>query len=143
MTGRNELISLINKYSFTLDTGDLHGFVRLFEHAHWSVEGSPKHYGSKELFENVISKLIIYEDGTPRTRHMTTNIDLNIDEDAGKAFGERYLMVVQETPEFPLQMILSGHYFDQFIRVDGVWRFYSCLIKNALRGDMSKHMLRS
>lgn len=140
MTGKNEITSLINQYSYTLDAGDLHGFVRLFEYSYWCVDGFPENYGSEELFENVISKIIIYEDGTPRTRHITTNVELSIDENVGKASGQRYLMVLQEAPVFPLQIILSGHYFDEFVRVDGVWRFSRCIIKHPLVGNMSKHM---
>lgn len=140
MTSRDAIIGLINQYSFTLDQGDLRGFVNLFEHAHWSVEGQAGHYGSKQLYDNVISKIIIYEDGTPRTKHIATNIDLAINEDKNVASSQRYLMVLQQTRDLPLQVILSAHYFDEFEKVNGIWRFKSCIIKRPLKGDMTKHM---
>lgn len=139
MTARDEITHLINQYGFTIDTGDLEGFADLFEHGEWTMEGSEP-YGKQELIENVISNVRIYEDGTPRTKHITTNVDLKIDEKAGTAKSECYVTVLQQTDEFPLQTIFSGHYFDDFERVDGQWRFARRFIRYPLNGDLSAHL---
>ena len=74
MSDKEQILSLLNRYSFTVDSGDLEGFVALFEKGEWYVEGTPPNKGSKEVFDNVVSNVIIYEDGTPRTRHVNANI---------------------------------------------------------------------
>lgn len=139
MAARDEINHLINQYGFTIDTGDLEGFANLFEHGQWMMEGAEP-FDKQAIIDNVVSDVKIYEDGTPRTKHVTTNVDLKIDEDAGTAKSECYVTVLQQTHEFPLQSIFSGHYFDDFERVDGNWRFARRLIRYPLPGDLSAHL---
>ncbi len=139
MGAREEIMHLINQYAFTVDTGDLDGFAGLFEHGEWGVEGTKPMVGKKEL-RDALSNLIIYKDGTPKTRHVITNVDLEISKEEGTAKGECYITVFQQTDELPLQTIFSGHYFDDFEFVDGSWRFRKRLICNVLIGNMSAHL---
>lgn len=140
MSDREQLLSLLNRYSFAIDSGDLDGFVALYEKGEWYVEGSPPNKGAKEVFDNVVSNAIIYEDGTPKTRHVNTNIELSIDEVAGTAKGERYVTVLQQTGTLPLQAIFSGHYHDEFQKENGSWRFSRTVVRNPLVGDTSHHL---
>lgn len=140
MSARNEIISLLNKYCYSVDTGDLDGFIKLYESAEWYVEGSPPNRGSKEIYDNVISNIIIYEDDTPKTKHITANVELIIDEANGTANCQRYITVMQQTESFPLQAIFSGHYFDEFVYENGQWRYAKTVIRHPLVGDMSQHM---
>ena len=140
MTTRDEILKLINSYSFTLDSGDLDGFLDLFAHGEWTFDRGRPNRGRQELFDNVVSRVILYEDGTPRTRHVSTNVDMEIDESAGRATCQRYVTVFQQTDEFPLQVIYSGHYHDGFVRRNGAWHFSSCTIRNPLFGDLSHHL---
>jgi len=139
MSSHQEITHLINRYGFAIDTGDLDGFANLFEYGEWGLEGVALLVGSAKL-RKAISNVIIYEDGTPRTRHLTTNIDLEIDEAADTAKGQCYVTVYQQTDDFPLQVIFSGHYFDRFERVDKTWRFKRRIVKHQLVGDMSVHL---
>lgn len=139
MSSRDEIIHLMNRYGFTIDTGDLDGFTDLFEHGEWTAEGAKPNFGKQELLDT-LSGVIIYEDGTPRTKHLTANVDLEIDEQAGTAKSQCYVTVLQQTDDFPLQAIFSGHYFDDFERVDGKWRFKRRFIRHQLVGDMSAHL---
>ncbi|MGR8949241.1 MAG: nuclear transport factor 2 family protein [Gammaproteobacteria bacterium] len=139
MNSREEILHLMNQYGFTIDTGDLEGFAGLFEHGEWGMEGGEPFVGKAHLLEG-LSNVIIYEDGTPRTKHVTANIDLEIDEDAGTATSQCYVTVFQQTDSFPLQAIFSGHYFDDFECVEGTWRFKKRHIKHQLVGDMSAHL---
>jgi hypothetical protein len=140
MNARNEIQSLLNRYSFTVDSGDLAGFADLFADGEWYVDGTPPNRGRDAVFTNVVSKVILYEDGTPRTRHVTTNVELEIDEAAGTAKGQRYVTVLQQTDTLPLQVIFAGHYFDEFVRRDGRWRFARTVVKHSLVGNMKAHL---
>lgn len=140
MSAHTEINTLLNEYAYRVDTGDLDGFLELFESGEWSVEGSTVSHGRQELFDNVISNIIIYDDGTPKTRHVTANVSLNIDESAGTASGQRYVTVLQQTDKLPLQPIFSGHYFDEFVKENGHWRFSKTQVRHPLVGDMSAHL---
>jgi len=140
MSDKEEILSLLNCYSHTIDSGDIEGFAELFAKGEFYVEGSTPNRGSKEVFDNVASKVIIYEDGTPRTRHVNSNIKLEIDEKNGTAKGERYVTVLQQTDKLPLQPIFSGHYYDEFIKENGEWRFAKAVIHQPFAGDLSHHL---
>lgn len=143
MNSETEIKALLNEYAYRVDTGDLDGFLDLFEKGEWSVAGSTVSHGRQELFDNVISNIIIYADGTPKTRHVTANVSLSIDEAGGTASGQRYVTVLQQTDELPLQTIFSGHYFDEFVKDDGRWRFARTVVRHPLVGDMSAHLTAS
>jgi 3-phenylpropionate/cinnamic acid dioxygenase small subunit len=139
MGARDPILHLIHRYAVVIDTGDFDGLAELFEHGEWTVEGSPPQIGRKDILE-MTAQIRIYEDGTPRTKHFTSHVDLDVEEDAGKATGECYVTVFQQTDDFPLQPIFVGHYFDDFERVDGAWRFKRRFIRHHLVGDMSAHL---
>ena len=140
MSAKDDILQLLNRYAYTIDTGDLAGFASLYEQGEWYADGSPRHRGRDGVFDNVMSQVIIYDDGTPKTRHITANVELEIDEEAGTATGQRYVTVLQQTDVLPLQAIFSGHYFDEFVREDGQWRFAKTVIRYPLVGDMSAHL---
>lgn len=85
------------------------------------------------------SLIIRYPDGTPRTKHVVTNPIIEID---GETAGSRsYYTVLQQTDDFPLQVVVSGRYGDRFERVDGVWRFtYRGYTLIDFLGDTSHHL---
>ena len=87
------------------------------------------------------STTLLYPDGTPGTKHVTTNLILDIDEEAGTAAARTYWTVLQAVPGLPLQPILAGRYHDRFVRVDQVWRFAERRYLIDLVGDVSRHML--
>ena len=56
----------------------------------------------------------VHDDGTLRTRHLTTNVIVDIDEDSGTATTRSAFVVFQATPDLPLQPIVTGRYHDHF-----------------------------
>ena len=140
MSDKDEILSLLNQYSRRVDSGDIEGFVGLFEKGEWYIEGTTPNRGSKEVFDNVLSKVIIYDDGTPRTRHVNANIELSINEENDTAKGERYVTVLQQTDSLPLQAVFSGHYHDEFVKENGIWRFAKTVVHQPFVGDLSQHL---
>ena len=87
-----------------------------------------------------VDTLIVYDDGTPRTKHVTTNVIIEADEEAGTAVSRAYFTVLQARPRLPLQPITSGRYSDRFERRDGQWRFAERRVRVDLVGDVSHHL---
>jgi hypothetical protein len=82
-----------------------------------------------------------YPDGTPGTKHVTTNLILDIDDDDGTASARSYWTVLQAVPGLPLQPILAGRYHDRFTRREGRWEFTERRYLVELIGDVSHHMI--
>lgn len=140
MNSKEEIVKLINQYSFTIDSGDLEGFAALFEKGEWIFANAEAVKG-KDLKEKVLDKIILYDDGTPRTRHMTTNMDIEIDEALGVATCTRYVFVVQQTEQLPLQVIYSGEYKDEFARNEKEQWYYKRLkIEKPFFGELKNHL---
>ena len=140
MSDKDEILSLLNLYSYTIDGGDLKSFTALYEKGEWNIEGLPPNRGAQAIFDNVMSKVIIYDDGTPRTRHINTNIEIAIDEKNETAKVQRYVTLIQQTETLPLQVIFSGHYHDEFVKEEGKWRFAKTVVTKPLIGDGSQHL---
>jgi hypothetical protein len=81
----------------------------------------------------------VYPDGTPRTKHIITNVVIDVDGE--RACARSYATVFQQTDELPLQPIACGRYVDRFERVSGAWRFADRLVTGFLLGDRSQHVV--
>lgn len=138
------ITNLIYRYAELLDSGDLDGVADLFRHGRiCGVENGPPETvfagpdGVRRMYDMAI---YVYPDGTPKTRHNTSNVALHIDEAAGTASARSYYSVTQATPELPLQVIVTGHYHDTFHRVDGQWWFDTRVMFLDQIGDVSRHL---
>lgn len=133
----NEILKLMTRYCFLVDAADFEGFSDLFAHGEWGMEGAPPSKGKDGLM--VALNMIKLYDGVPQTKHCMTNHLIEVDEDAGTAKAQCYITIMMQTDEFPLQPTFIGHYFDDFERVDGKWRFKKRLMRHPLFGDSSAH----
>lgn len=117
--------TLIYSYAERIDLADLDGVGALFAHGPFigeTEDGGSYELGSKALARGLRGAIRLYE-GNPRTKHVTTNVAVEADEAAGAGSARSCFVVLQQTPELPLQPIVSGRYHDRFERVDGEWRF--------------------
>jgi 3-phenylpropionate/cinnamic acid dioxygenase small subunit len=131
--------NLIATYAELVDDGDFAGLGTLLAEATFTGSGAP--VSSSEAIEKMFrDMLIVYDDGTPRTKHVTTNIAIEADEEAGTAVSRAYFTVLQALPGLPLQPIASGRYRDRFERCDGQWRFAERRVRVDLVGDVSRHL---
>ena len=73
-------------------------------------------------------------------RHVTTNLMIDVDEDAGTGSCNSYVTVFQHTDDFPLQPVYQNRYEDTFVREDGTWRFDHRLMCDHRPGDTSHHL---
>ena len=80
-----------------------------------------------------------YDDGTPKTKHVTTNVIVHEESDSA-ALSRAYFTVLQAVPGgFPFQPILSGRYWNRFERLYGAWRYSAMHVIWDTVGDMSAH----
>jgi 3-phenylpropionate/cinnamic acid dioxygenase small subunit len=140
MQAETQIANLLYRYAECIDTGDLAGAAALFEHARVRITADQT-IDAAQLLGIWKSLIILHSDGTPRTKHVTTNPLIDLDEDAGTASCRSYYTVLQQTDVLPLQPIVTGRYHDRFERVDGQWRFaYRDLTLIDMVGDVSHHL---
>jgi len=139
---RDAVAALILGYAECLDAGDLAGVAALFRDAIYRSAQGGTYEGSAAVLEVLTRKVILYGDGTPRTKHVTTNLVIEVDDAASSAAARSYFTVLQATDRVPLQPIVAGRYRDRFIRQGEVWRFEDRLISMDLIGDLSDHLRR-
>jgi 3-phenylpropionate/cinnamic acid dioxygenase small subunit len=140
---RREIENLLYRYAEAIDRGDFARVAQILGHA--AVSGPDGNAGPigpdfiRQMYEKTTR--LYDDDGTPHTRHVTTNAIIEVDEDAGTATSRSYFTVFQALPELPLQPIVAGRYHDAFERVDGAWRFSARKMMPEHFGDMSHHLM--
>ena len=131
--------NLIARYAELVDDGDFAGLGILLADATFAGSGEP--VSGRDAIEKMFrDTLIVYADGTPRTQHVTTNIAIEVDEQANTAVSRSYVTVLQALPDLPLQPIAGGRYHDRFERRDGQWRFVERRVRINLVGDVIRHL---
>ncbi len=130
---------LIDEYASRLDRGDLDGVASLFERAELRSTRHDRVLRGAIEARTLYDAVILYDDGTPRTMHQITNVDVRVDGDTATACC--YFTVLQVTGQ-GLHPILAGEYRDRFARRDGIWEFRERVFAPKLFGDLSGHMRR-
>lgn len=137
--------NLVYRYADLLDRGQIDAVAAMFNHADVYMPGEEQPWsraGQNRMGEIFREWTRFYpETGTPRTRHVTTNLIIEPDG-LGRARSQSYVIVFQSTPSLPLQPIIGGTYRDRFEQVDGTWRFSERREDMALFGDLTHHLLK-
>jgi 3-phenylpropionate/cinnamic acid dioxygenase small subunit len=133
--------ALVIAYAERLDRGDLDGVAALFRDAVVRATRGGDRAGAAAV-RRMYDPVIRYDDGTPRTQHVLSNLEVQVDESSGTATSRCAFTVVQARPAGGVQTILAGRYDDRFARVDGEWRFVERVIRPDLAGDLTDHMGR-
>jgi len=131
--------ALVVEYALRLDAGDLDGVAQLFAHGTFRSPLGTELTGA-DAVRTLFDPMILYADGTPRTKHVLGNLDVTVDADARTATARCLFTVLQAVPGLVLQPVLSGRYHDSFVEVDGEWRYAERMVLPDLPGDLSHHM---
>jgi hypothetical protein len=140
MDSYREIENIYSDYAYFMDTGNMEAFARLFTHGRVE-DGGNVIVGYEELKKS--SQVVtLYSDGTPRTNHCMTNINIVVDEAAGTAKGRAYGVVFQQVPEdnFPLQPLCTVIYQDSFKRIGDKWWFDVRRVTQPMISDYSRHV---
>ncbi len=141
--GRAAIENLLYTYGELIDAGDFEGIGKHLSHAVLTSEGTDMETrGANAIAQQYRATTRLYpETGTPRTKHVITNLIIDVDEEAGTGRCRSCYTVFQQTDTLPLQPIISGRYHHTFERVDGVWRALTHHFFVDLVGDLSQHLL--
>ena len=147
----DQIRNLIHRYAEAVDGGRFDVLSELFAHTTLRFalgSGAPtRSVPGPEAEAMYRGGIILYTDGTPRTRHLVTNTIIDVDEQAGRATARSYNTTLQQAPGNPIEIIATAKYEDTFERVEGRWRFSERLIRSSsldgvnrdFIGDMSRH----
>jgi 3-phenylpropionate/cinnamic acid dioxygenase small subunit len=141
-TSYRAIENLIAAYAELVDDGEFARLGALLADA--TFTGSGRAISGQAAIEKMFRDMIIvYDDGTPRTKHVPTNIAIEIHEDTGTAVSRSYFTVLQALPGLPLQTIAAGRYRDRFQQSAGHWRFAERQVRVDLTGDVNHHLRRT
>ncbi len=132
--------NLIYSYAELLDSGDIEGLARLFAHGTLRTHGTAQVLPGAEAVRALIERAVQIYEGVPATKHVVTNVAVEVGDDGRTATARSYFTVFQARPELPLQPILAGRWHDRFEREDGRWRFADRLIHTDLVGNLRFHI---
>jgi 3-phenylpropionate/cinnamic acid dioxygenase small subunit len=135
-----EITALIFGYAERLDAGDFEGLADLFADATLRSNARPNVRRGRSEALALYQDLVQLYDGVPRTKHVTTNVIVEVAPEGESAAARSYYTVFQALPDFPLQAIIAGRYHDRFVRRGTAWRFADRLIFVDLVGDLSRHL---
>lgn len=138
-----EISRLLYLYAYHIDSGDFDAQAELFRHATVSASVGHEMFGADAFRAMERAFVRTYDDGTPRTKHVITNVVVDVAPDGASAGSRCYFHVLQAAPGFALQPICAGRYEDRFECVDGVWRFSRREMRVDLAGDLSAHLLKA
>ena len=126
MTSEDAIRNLMFRYCELMDSGDIGAVADMFADASLiGQDGALMASGRDEVYT-------MYQGGnrsertseTRRSKHITTNVFVEVDEDAGTGIARSYwVLLVSTSPEDPVRPILAGSYHDKFVCAGGAWRF--------------------
>jgi len=134
---------LIYTYGERIDAGDFAGVGEVFADATLTFEGFGDAVSGQHDIESLYKRTTRrYEDGTPRTKHVMTNVMVDVDPDGRHATSRSYFTVLQAVPgALSLQPVIAGRYQNAYELVGGEWRFRAVHIIIELMGNLEHHML--
>jgi hypothetical protein len=139
MGDRDDISALVHRYGELLDAGDVDGVVAMFSHATWRSAATGTVLSTPEEIRAVYENIVMH-DGSPRTRHLFTNLVIEMDDGADDATGRLTYTVLQSVaPGDPIEVLLVGRYEDRYHRGPDGWHLTDRLFLIDLQGDASRH----
>jgi len=138
LVAQNAVSRLVYDYCEFFDTGNFDAFAALFAHGTWFMtrdEGP----GAGPVKAWLDANILLYHN-EPCTRHVTTNLVVEVARDLQTAAARSYITIFQCLPDFAYQPIFGGRYRDTFRLLDGRWWFDDRGVIPDLFGDMSRHV---
>ena len=111
------ITTLMYRYAECVDAADFDGIGDLFARGEITNRGVPGAIVGRDAVAALYRKTNrVHAGGTLLTRHLTTNVVIDVDEAGDVAESRSSFVVFQATPAVPLQPIVTGRYRDRFER---------------------------
>jgi 3-phenylpropionate/cinnamic acid dioxygenase small subunit len=135
------ITTLMFRYAEYVDAADFDAIADLFADAMITNEGvEGEIVGGEAIKKLYLHTNRVHDDGTLRTRHLTSNVIVDVEEAAGTAAARSAFVVFQQTSTLSLQPIVTGRYRDRFARANRGWRFAQRHIVVDHVGDIREHL---
>ena len=143
LEAERQISAIIFGYAEAVDEGDLKAVAAYFEHGRIRVHGLDDEHVGIDGVERMFRDHVRFYDGSPATKHVTTNLVIEVEDDGQRAVARSYFTVLQARPELPLQIIIAGRYHDRFERRGARWVLTDRLEYCDLTGDLSCHLVNN
>lgn len=140
MKARHAIERLLYDYCYGIDSGDFAFTAALFgDDGLYGLVGGAAASGSAQVLGTMQASVRTY-DGVPRTRHVVTNVCIDVDDDGEHGSVRSYVQVVHQPPGGAVGPIVVGTYLDRVHLVDGCWLFAERRMHLELVGDLRTHL---
>ena len=134
------ITKVVVSYVELLDRGDLEGLANVFARATVRVHGSADELRGAKAYKEFIEQGVQFYDGVPSTKHLVSNLIVEVDDERRTATARSYYTAFQTHPELPLQPILAGRFHDRLERDGDDWHIVDREIYADLIGDLRFHV---
>src|ERR1700733_9851047 len=98
-TASEAITKLIYTYAERIDAGDFAGVAEIFAEATLTFEGFGEAVSGRDALRSLYERTTRrYEDGTPRTKHVMTNVMVEVADNGMSATSRSYFTVLQAVP---------------------------------------------
>ena len=133
-----QIRNLLGRYCEAMDAADWPGVGALFAGGALTDEDGGDVARGADAVAALYRGMVQLYDGTPRTRHLTTNAVIEVDGDTATC--RSAFLVLQQLDDGPLQPIAAGRYRDRFACTAGEWAFTERAFVLEQIGDLSHHL---
>lgn len=115
---------IFTDYARFLDSGNMEGYASLFARNGWMKASLGEATGPEDILVLLNKYRAVSKGRTfPRALHIVNNHDISIDGDTGKAKVAWFYLTLD--PDGVPMILQGGHYVDDLVREDGVWKLVS------------------
>ena len=142
MEPREAMERVLFEYCDGIDRGDFARTAALFgtDGIYGLVDARSVARGSEQVLAQFLGSVRTY-DGVPRTRHVVTNVVIDVADDQVSGTARSYVQVLHQPPGGgPIGPIVVGSYYDRLHIVDDAWQFAERRMHLELVGDLSTHL---
>lgn len=134
---------LMFRYAECVDSANFDGLSQLFAQGRMTSTSAADEGGGmtgEQVGRFYAATNRVHSNGTLCTRHLATNVQIDIDEALDRATARSYYVVFQATEKLPFQPIVGGRYEDRFERTGGEWHFAERKVIVDQIGNMAEHL---
>jgi hypothetical protein len=138
LTTGDQVRNLLGRYCDLADAGDWAGVGELFAHGRLTSGGAVLAEGADAVAAFYDRGTRRHGDGTPRTKHLVLNTQLELLDDDRLVARSSYVVLQAVDGELALQPIITGRYVDTFELEPARWIERSFEVD--LVGDLTHHL---